>query len=124
MTLPVTETLKLILGGPRADAPAGLLHGSGMAVEPRPGLNSGRRERDRRLDALFEALHRVLPDRPADEIEDEIWAIWTGHDDPALEARMQCVIAAIEIGRASCRECAKLPVGGVRLGNKGYEVRP
>ncbi len=95
MTLPVTETLKLILSGPRADAPAGLLHGSGMAVEPRPGLNSGRRERDRRLDALFEALHRVLPDRPADEIEDEIWAIWTGHDDPALEARMQRVIAAI-----------------------------
>lgn len=69
----VAETLKLIL---RPPAPAAL---------PRHG----------RLSALFAALQSLPPPRPVHEIEDEIWAIWTGHDDPALEARMQRAISAI-----------------------------
>lgn len=89
MTLPVTDTLKLILNGPqqRPAEPAGLL--------PKSGTRPGMRDVDIQLDALFEALHSVLPDRPTDEIEDEIWTIWTSHADPALEARMQRVISAI-----------------------------
>lgn len=69
----VAETLKLIL---RPPAPATL---------PRHG----------RLSMLFTALQATPPPRPVHEIEDEIWAIWTGHDDPALEARMQRAISAI-----------------------------
>lgn len=69
----VAETLKLIL---RPPVPATL---------PRRG----------RLSALFAALQAAPPPRPVHEIEDEIWAIWTGHDDPALEARMQRAISAI-----------------------------
>jgi Tfp pilus assembly protein PilF len=33
--------------------------------------------------------------------EDEIWALWTAHDDPALEARMQRAISAIARRRFS-----------------------
>lgn len=69
----VAETLKLILRPPATE------------TLPRHG----------RLAALFAALRAVPPPRPVHEIEDEIWAIWTGHDDPALEARMQRAISAI-----------------------------
>lgn len=80
MTLPVTETLKLILNGP----------------PPRQGRAAGAiMLHDDRLDALFEALQTEDPSPSIEEIEDEIWAIWTSHDDPALEARMQRAISAI-----------------------------
>lgn len=73
MSLPVAETLKLILRPPA------------RIVLPRHG----------RLSGLFIALQADPPPRPAHEIEDEIWAIWTSHDDAALEARMQRAISAI-----------------------------
>jgi tetratricopeptide (TPR) repeat protein len=79
MLQPVAETLKLILRPPARIA------------LPRHG----------RLSALFLALQAVPPARPAHEIEDEIWAIWTSHDDPALEARMQRAISAIARRRLS-----------------------
>lgn len=73
MALALAETLKLIL---RA-------HPAGTA-----GRNA-------RLGGLFGDLRTDPPPRPAHLIEDEIWAIWTSHDDPALEARMQRAISAI-----------------------------
>ncbi|HEX6957510.1 MAG TPA: tetratricopeptide repeat protein [Ferrovibrio sp.] len=75
MQLPVAEMLKLVLNGVRKRSPAAM--------------------RDGRLDTLFAMLQEPASDLPAEEIEDEIWAIWTGHDDPALEARMQRAISAI-----------------------------
>lgn len=73
MDLPVAETLKQILHG----ACAGLASGA------------------TRLDRLFQSLQQDTPARPAHEIEDEIWAIWTSHADPALEARLQRAISGI-----------------------------
>lgn len=73
MLQPVAETLKLILRPPA------------RTTLPRHG----------RLAVLFAALQAVPPPRPAHEIEDEIWAIWTSHGDAALEARMQRAISAI-----------------------------
>jgi predicted Zn-dependent protease len=76
MTLPVTETLKLILAMPDC----------GLA-RPLAASDS--------LSRLFDELQRQPPPRPAHEIEDEIWARWTSHDDPALEARLQRAISAV-----------------------------
>lgn len=81
MTLPVTETLKLILNGPSPG------HRDSRTADT---ITLGSR-----LDALFEALRAGAPEQPADQIEDEIWSIWTSHDDPAVEDRMQRAIAAI-----------------------------
>ncbi|WP_341704030.1 hypothetical protein [Ferrovibrio sp.] len=78
MALPLAETLKMILDGPQRRPP----RGSG------PGGRG-------RLGELFRALQSETPTSPAHAIEDDIWAIWIGHDDPALEARMQRAIAAI-----------------------------
>jgi Tfp pilus assembly protein PilF len=83
MTLPVTDTLKLILNGPYRPAAVARLEPSGQV------------RLHNRLDALFEALQAAAADSPADELEDEIWAIWTSHQDSALEARMQRAISAI-----------------------------
>lgn len=74
MTLPVADTLKLILGHPAASA---------------------RIAGPTRLDRLFAELRAHPTLRRAHEIEEEIWALWTSHDDPALEARMQRAIATI-----------------------------
>jgi predicted Zn-dependent protease len=49
----------------------------------------------RRLDALFADLSRLTPGRPVHEIEDTIWALWTNHDDPVLDRRMEQAIAAM-----------------------------
>lgn len=73
MALALAETLKLIL-------------------RPHP---AGAARRNARLAGLFGDLRTDPPPRQAHLIEDEIWAIWTSHDDPALEARMQRAISAI-----------------------------
>lgn len=73
MNLPVAETLKLILSPPAT------------AAETAAG----------RLEHLFAALREGSAARPSHEIEDEIWAIWTSHADPALEARLQRAISGI-----------------------------
>jgi tetratricopeptide (TPR) repeat protein len=49
----------------------------------------------RRLDALFGALAAKPPPRPAGQIEDEIWALWTEHADPAIGERMDRAISAM-----------------------------
>jgi Tfp pilus assembly protein PilF len=82
MDLPLAETLKLILnGGPP---------GSGAS----PGAHPRAQPHDR-LAALFAALQDPAATQPAHEIEDEIWAIWTSHTNPALEARLQRAISGI-----------------------------
>ena len=42
----------------------------------------------RRLDELFGDLARTPPPRPANELEQLIWALWIGHEDRALAQRM------------------------------------
>ena len=80
MDLPVAETLKLLLNG-IAD-------------------NAGAKSHDR-LGVLFATLQDPACGRPAHEIEDEIWAIWTSHENPALEARLQRAISGIARRRFS-----------------------
>lgn len=74
MELPLAETLKLILNGGPAEA----------TLRPRD-----------RLTTLFALLQDPAAARPAYEIEDEIWAIWVSHANPALEARLQRAISGI-----------------------------
>lgn len=78
MTLPVAETLKLILNPPCPDR-------IGMAVKTAAG----------RLDHLFAALRDSSVARSPQDIENEIWSIWTSHADAALEARLQRAISCI-----------------------------
>ncbi|WP_298722807.1 hypothetical protein [uncultured Ferrovibrio sp.] len=82
MNLPVSDVLKLILTAPAPPVVAGALPSD-------------------RLAPLFSALQSAKPPRPPEEIEDDIWALWTAHDDPALEARMQRAISAIARRRFS-----------------------
>jgi tetratricopeptide (TPR) repeat protein len=49
----------------------------------------------RRLDTLFRDLITRPPPRPPGETEDEIWALWTEHDNPAVAERMDRAIAAM-----------------------------
>ncbi|QFU14892.1 tetratricopeptide repeat protein [Microvirga thermotolerans] len=51
-----------------------------------------------RLDALFAELARASGARPAEEIQDMIWAIWTSHEDGEAEATMAEAIAALSSG--------------------------
>jgi tetratricopeptide (TPR) repeat protein len=78
---PIADLLKVVLACPgRAPAPA----------------------MPRALDPLFRALAADPPSRPPGEIEDEIWALWTEHEDAALAERMERAIAAM--ARKSFRE--------------------
>jgi tetratricopeptide (TPR) repeat protein len=78
MTLPLADTLKIILAGPQRPAPRGSAPG-------------GRG----RLSELFRNLQADPAGAAAHAIEDDIWAVWIAHDDPALEKQMQQAIAAI-----------------------------
>jgi tetratricopeptide (TPR) repeat protein len=78
MSLPLAETLKIILSGPQRPVPRGSAPG-------------GRG----RLGELFRSLQADPAGPAAHAIEDDIWAIWIAHDDPGLESRMQQAIAAI-----------------------------
>lgn len=49
----------------------------------------------RKLDHLFAELAAARPARPASRIEDEIWALWTDHDEEAAAERMDRAIACI-----------------------------
>jgi tetratricopeptide (TPR) repeat protein len=49
----------------------------------------------KRLDGLFRDLSKFEPTRPAFEIEDEIWALWTNHPDGSIDKRMEAAIAAL-----------------------------
>jgi hypothetical protein len=76
--LPVDPVLQLIL-----DAPA---------RQPSPGLPG-------RLTELFQELSLADPARPAEEIEDQIWALWASHEDRVAEETMAAAIEAIASGK-------------------------
>ena len=49
----------------------------------------------RRLDGLFRELQQDRPNRPADDIEELIWATWIGHDDVSASTAMATAIEAM-----------------------------
>jgi len=71
---PIADLLKLVLACPDR-APASVL--------------------PRKLDALFRALAADETPGRASALEDEIWALWTEHEDARLAARMERAIAAM-----------------------------
>jgi len=52
----------------------------------------------RRLTGLFKELCSGEPARPAEEIEDMIWALWTSHKDRLAEETMAAAIDAMASG--------------------------
>ncbi|MBM3597898.1 MAG: hypothetical protein FJX35_06775 [Alphaproteobacteria bacterium] len=70
----LTDTFKLILSLNR--------------LRPAPGQPN-------RLDGLFADLRSDRPARPAHEIEDAIWALWTSHEDAGAAALMERAISLI-----------------------------
>ena len=53
-----------------------------------------------RLKSLFHELALAEPPRPADDIEELIWALWIGHPDPAAAHDMGVAAQAMAGGRA------------------------
>ncbi|MBN8937967.1 MAG: hypothetical protein J0H01_00685 [Rhizobiales bacterium] len=51
----------------------------------------------KRLDSLFRDLSRFQPRRPAYELQDLIWAIWTNHRDPHADEAMEQAINAMAV---------------------------
>ncbi len=52
----------------------------------------------RRLNGLFRELAQAEPPRPADDIEDLIWAIWISHEDRTAEETMGAAVEAMASG--------------------------
>jgi hypothetical protein len=52
----------------------------------------------RRLAPLFRELSETNPTRPADDIEDHIWALWISHKDQTAEDAMGAVVDALASG--------------------------
>jgi tetratricopeptide (TPR) repeat protein len=75
--LPVDPVFHLILDAPRR--------------RPGPGL-------PRRLTGLFKELASTDLTRPAEEIEDLIWALWTSHKERVAEETMAAAIDAMASG--------------------------
>jgi predicted Zn-dependent protease len=59
--------------------------------EPAPGA-------PRRLVMLFRELLRPEPPQPAEEIEDQIWALWMSHEDRISEETMGAAVEAMASG--------------------------
>jgi predicted Zn-dependent protease len=76
-TLPIDPVLQLILDLP--------------ARRPAPGT-------PRRLTVLFRDLSRPEPSREAEEIEDQIWALWMSHEDRTAEETMGAAVEAMASG--------------------------
>ncbi|MCZ0737355.1 hypothetical protein [Phreatobacter sp. AB_2022a] len=51
----------------------------------------------KRLDGLFRDLARFHPRRPAYELQDLIWAVWTNHPDPHADQAMEQAINAMAL---------------------------
>ena len=75
--LPVDPVFQLILEAPRR--------------KPVPVL-------PKRLTGLFRELSLAEPARPAEEIEDMIWALWTSHKERVAEETMAAAIEAMASG--------------------------
>lgn len=58
---------------------------------PAPGM-------PRDLDGLFRELARTESERPPEDIEDMIWAIWASHEDEKAEEAMGAAIEALTSG--------------------------
>ncbi len=52
----------------------------------------------RRLDDLFRELAMDEPPRPVEEIEDQIWALWSSHEDRIAEETMAAAVEALGSG--------------------------
>ena len=65
---------------------AAVLHREPVEAAPREGARLGR---------LFADLARPQPRAGAREIEALIWALWSNHDDPALDGMMAAAIDAL-----------------------------
>jgi tetratricopeptide (TPR) repeat protein len=52
----------------------------------------------RRLEGLFRELSQPEPERPVDDIEDLIWALWISHEDRVTEETMGAAIEAMASG--------------------------
>jgi tetratricopeptide (TPR) repeat protein len=51
----------------------------------------------KRLDGLFRELSHFHPRRPAYELQDLIWAVWTNHSDPYADEAMEQAINAMAL---------------------------
>ncbi len=51
-----------------------------------------------RLTGLFRELSAAESDRPPEEIEDQIWALWSSHEDRIAEETMMAAIEAMQAG--------------------------
>jgi tetratricopeptide (TPR) repeat protein len=51
-----------------------------------------------RLKSLFEELSEADPARPVEEIEDQIWTLWSSHEDRVAEETLAAAIEAIASG--------------------------
>jgi Tfp pilus assembly protein PilF len=58
---------------------------------PSPGL-------PRRLTRLFRELAAAEPERPVEDIEDQIWALWGSHEDRVAEETMAAAVEALSSG--------------------------
>lgn len=76
-SLPVDPVLQLILDLP--------------ARRPAPGT-------PRRLTSLFRTLAQPDPPSDAEEIEDQIWALWMSHEDRVAEETMGAAVEAMASG--------------------------
>ncbi len=52
----------------------------------------------RRLNDLFRELAMDEPPRPVEEIEDQIWALWSSHEDRIAEETMAAAVEALSSG--------------------------
>jgi predicted Zn-dependent protease len=77
LTLPIDPVLRIVLELP--------------ARQPSPSL-------PRRLNALFRELAAPPAGRPAEEIEDLIWALWISHEDRGAEELMGEAVEALADG--------------------------
>jgi len=66
-----------------------ILEVSGRA--PSPALPGG-------LGKLFQQLAEADPERPVEEIEDQIWALWGSHEDQVAEETLAAAVEAIASG--------------------------
>ena len=76
-SLPVDPVFQLILEAPER-----------TPVDAMPG----------RLAGLFRELSVQEPVRPAEEIEDQIWALWVSHEDRVAEETMAAAVDAMSSG--------------------------
>ena len=79
---------------------------SGFPARPRASDPQAESGLPHRLTALFRNWPRWSPIRPIEEIEDQIWALWSSHEDRLAEETMAAAVDAI--GSGSLRQARPL----------------